>query len=414
MLASKLFSAIYVFGTALAIATTTLFALIYYVKVAPVYPESNRLKTYYLQYVENGDKDSEWKNVNNPSYPFVRDYLYNLKSASIVSAYANGGWDGDYVQLDGDDREIEVTVIRTDTAFFRLYEYDFLEGRPFTQEEFDSGVFSAVISDRLAMEIFGTAKNVVGKTFTFDYVKSRVCGVIREGSQMLPDSYAQVILPLTTVEDYDWESRPFVGGVYVTFVSDDGEALKKEIDEIARKFNSSSDGYEIGFLGQPYSHVFMAFNPNSYRETVSVKSILKKNLIVLLVLLLIPALNLSGLISSRMDMRSSEIGIRRSFGGTRWQLLKQVLWENLVLTLMGGVIGIVIVWGCLLSSSGRLLTLLDGKVYQELSTINLTPEILYAPVIFLVTFMLCVILNLLSALVPAWLSLRKPVISNIE
>ena len=46
MLANRLFSAIYICGTALAIATTTLFALIYYVKVAPIYPEFNRMKTY--------------------------------------------------------------------------------------------------------------------------------------------------------------------------------------------------------------------------------------------------------------------------------------------------------------------------------------------------------------------------------
>ncbi|MDE5625827.1 MAG: FtsX-like permease family protein, partial [Muribaculaceae bacterium] len=128
----------------------------------------------------------------------------------------------------------------------------------------------------------------------------------------------------------------------------------------------------------------------------------------------IPALNRSGLMSRRMDMRSSEIGIRRSFGGTRFQLLKQVLWENLVLTIFGGIVGLVIVWLGILTSAGQLLTLLDNSSYNQILSYNITPEILYAPAIFIVAFMLCVVLNILSALVPAWFSLRRPVISNIE
>ena len=44
----RLFTGIYVVGTALAIATTTAFAIIYYVKIAPVYPETQRNDTYYF------------------------------------------------------------------------------------------------------------------------------------------------------------------------------------------------------------------------------------------------------------------------------------------------------------------------------------------------------------------------------
>ena len=45
---NKLFTGIYVTGTALAIATTMIMAIVYYVKIAPVYPEVNRDRTLYL------------------------------------------------------------------------------------------------------------------------------------------------------------------------------------------------------------------------------------------------------------------------------------------------------------------------------------------------------------------------------
>lgn len=44
----KLFSTLYIAGTGLAIAMTMIIALVYYVKIAPVYPEVNRLNTLYL------------------------------------------------------------------------------------------------------------------------------------------------------------------------------------------------------------------------------------------------------------------------------------------------------------------------------------------------------------------------------
>lgn len=48
---NKLFSAIYIFGTALALATVTMFAVVMWNKVAPVYPEYNRAETAYIQTV---------------------------------------------------------------------------------------------------------------------------------------------------------------------------------------------------------------------------------------------------------------------------------------------------------------------------------------------------------------------------
>ena len=64
-------------------------------------------------------------------------------------------------------------------------------------------------------------------------------------------------------------------------------------------------------------------------------------------LLLVPAINLSGMISSRMDDRLAEMGIRKAFGANRKQLLNQVLWENLRLTCIGGLMGLIVSWGLL-------------------------------------------------------------------
>ena len=66
-----------------------------------------------------------------------------------------------------------------------------------------------------------------------------------------------------------------------------------------------------------------------------------KYVIIVLVLLLIPAINMSGITQSRMRKRMAEIGVRKAFGATRSELLTQVLYENLLQTLLGGVLGLI-------------------------------------------------------------------------
>ena len=59
-------------------------------------------------------------------------------------------------------------------------------------------------------------------------------------------------------------------------------------------------------------------------------------------ILLIPMINLSGMVGSRMEARMGEFGVRKSFGAWRGDVLQQITGENLLLTLLGGVLGLVL------------------------------------------------------------------------
>ncbi len=409
MFANKLFSAIYISGTALAIATTTLFAVIYYVKIAPIYPETNRMQTYYFRSVQWSEPASGRLMQSRLGYELVKDHLYKLKTATNVSATYEM-WDPQiYLQHPETLQEIKVTPRLTDPAFFKIYPFRFIEGKPFTEEDLSTGRRVAVITDCTARRMFGSETGAVGKTMKINFRDFRVVGVIESGSSLMSDSYADVMMPYSTEKGYDLDREAFVGSMVVTITASDGDALRKEISEIARRRNNSQSRYEVDFFDYPKSHLAWAVNPSNVEDYVSWKSILRQNLLVVLVLLVVPALNLSGLISSRMEMRSSELGVRRSFGATRPRLLGQVLWENLLLTMVGGVVGLMIVWTALWATSGSLLTLLNEEVNPTATASALSSDILFAPAVFAAAFLLCVILNLLSAMIPAWISVRKQV-----
>lgn len=408
----RLFSAIYIGGTALAIATTTIFVIMYFVKIAPVYPEYNRSRTFYVNRAQMANKGGGYSQ-SMISYNFAHDNVKTLRDADMVSLYINTQWE-DFYATDSQGRpDIKVFNKPTDPEFFKVYDYDFIDGAPFTQVDLDNKSHVAVITDALAEKAFGTTEGVVGKDIAINFVDYKVRGVVRAASSLTSASFADIFTPYTTYPGYDEEWRANLGHFAAIVVSDDGESLKTQMQEIERRYNTSQDEFELNIYTQPKDHLNQTFN-YYMNEDFSVFKMFKGLIMILLVMLLVPALNLSGMISSRMEMRSAELGVRKSFGATRGALLGQVLWENLLLTVLGGLVGLVLC-GCMLwATSGDILSLANDK-YDSLNgpaTVNL--DMFLSPWIFLISFGLCVLLNLLSALIPAGISLRRPIVTSLK
>ena len=86
----KLFSCIYILGTALAIAFTMVMAVVYYAKLADIAPEVNRSRTVYLQgMVKRSVQDTLRRQSTSYTATEVKEWLYTLKSAEVVSATIN-------------------------------------------------------------------------------------------------------------------------------------------------------------------------------------------------------------------------------------------------------------------------------------------------------------------------------------
>ena len=150
----KLFSTIYIFGTALALASTTVAVVVLNSMIAPVYPEYNRLQSAFISQIqlEVGDTGSYQYSM---SYDLVRDQIYTLKNATEVSAYMQP-WNESYITPADGGLELPVTIKPVDPAFFEVYNFRFLAGRPISREEFESGLPVAVIGENTARETFGS------------------------------------------------------------------------------------------------------------------------------------------------------------------------------------------------------------------------------------------------------------------
>ena len=426
----RLFSGIYIVGTALAIAFTMVMAVVYYIKLAPIYPEANRARTVYFEGLcieaDNGGKGQtgfsskafeEWF-LNSPNIEYCSPTLLAAGTGKTLGKCHT-------FVVRGKDDYVDVVRNEVNADYFKIYEYDFVSGRAFTSKEVDDNEKVCVISDALAERLFGKGVEAVGKTVEVESgPEVRVVGVFRGGSQLAPDSYADIIYPLLNgvVMGIPYQ------GLYsiVATVKDDDHlrALKQELDDVAARTQQAHpevlDLFSFGgaakkklVLTQDMDthpmHVLKTENREGSLSTVTGWQLVKHYAGIIFVLLFVPALNLCGIVAGRMERRSAEMAVRKTFGARRLTLLSQVVAENLVLTTIGGIIGLVLSWLAIYGMRREIL----GMFFDN-STLSTAPivegEMLFAPTLFVGAFAAILLLNLLAAVVPAWWSLRKPIV----
>ncbi len=407
----KLFSGIYILGTALAIAFTMVIAVVYYAKLADIAPEVNRSRTVYVKgMAKRAVNDTlKWEQTGYTATQ-VKEWLYTLKSAEVVSATVNGSrYSSDRQYLKCDNHKLVPVVTRmVDANFFKVYQFNFVYGRPFTQEEclnenyyIENATMPAVISRDIAEQAFGKDVDPVGKTLNYGFI-IRIVGVIEPTSSIMEESFGQLFLAL------DQEAEQ------VIVVLKEGctvQDLEKELTEIAHKRSVSDKEWDYFLHGimLPHAQLKMGGDGGLHSWSAIFKSFFPK----VFVLLLVPALNLSGLVAARMRRRVAEMGVRKAFGAKRRTLLTQVIAENLVLTLCGGFVGLVITW-LLLYVFRSWLFFAVGNTAFTLPEPTVDGEMLFSPLIFVIGLAVCIVLNLMAALIPALLSLRNPIVESMN
>lgn len=417
------YTVLYVVGVMLAMMFTMTMAMVLYVRIAPVYPENNRQNT---SYIANIMMRSDGMAMGGQISQFPYDeWISKLKNVEHIALTCDSHRSFAKSTDGTPDFEIPVKFVRGD--FFKIYDFELVAGRMFTDEEADAEApRAAMITDRLAERLFGGAEQAIGQTVTVDYYDNHVVGVVRGASVLTKDSYAQMYRPMG--KQYygpnGFGRGDFTGPNSVVITTRDAaqaKALDEEMKTLIHKINNSDilldpDGqrWELQIVNQPIAHWRYVVSPDIHNSD-SLNGMLWIYAVIVLVLLIVPAINLSGLIGGRMDTRLSELGIRKTYGATRSSLLGQVMFENLLLTLVGAVLGMAGAWILVTSCRRWIFSIFDSNPapVPEWADVAVNPDMLFAPALFGVMLAICLIVNLLSAIVPAWLYMRKPIVSSL-
>ena len=404
----RLFTGIYIAGTAASIAMAMTIFVILYIKLGPLYPEENRNR---IVVAENVIMKSNGKTfgtkLNETSIETIRNESKYLKASTEREA-------NEHIErlilTDDGRKEKKLAPAYVDSHFWEVFNFKFISGRPFTKQEEHNAV--AVVTASLAEELYYNT-DVVGKDIYIDTLRYSIVGVVEEQRTCVENNLSggKIFAPIHHSNYYGKSDAKTMGYHRLIMLAESPEhcdSLKHEVENIYNRYIQEFAQNKMAYELKAYKHwqlSFRAFNDEGFLETVV------KYLYILLAFLFIPALNLSGLISSRMKSRMMEVGVRKAYGATNREIIAQVLWENLLLTLIGAALGFILSYFFVYKNCDWVVTLFDSRIMSK--NIELTANVIFNPIIISIVLLISFVLNIASALLPTLFALKKNIIQSL-
>jgi len=244
--------------------------------------------------------------------------------------------------------EPERLNLRMATApLFSLLGVNATLGRTFLAEEDRAGGAPvAVLSYGLWQRRFGGSRDILGKSITLDSQPCTIVGVLPSGFELLQP--ADVFLPFTPWAKTLPDDRNWHPGIFVIGRLKDGisrEQARTEMVGITKRLEEQYPIYNTGISADVV---------NLQEQLVQgVRPALLLLLGAVAAVLLIACVNVANLLLARAASRGREVAIRTSMGATRWRVTRQLITESLLLSLVGGALGLLFAW----ASLGPLLKL---------------------------------------------------------
>jgi len=363
------------------------------------YPEINRDRSLYINFLQQRSSKYGFTQNSPASYYYMQHYVATLKTPEKVGISTLFSSVNTYVN----NKKLVVNVKYTNEDFWNVLEFQFLEGKPYSQQQIDNGERVAVMSEDLKNDYFGDEPKVVGKLIEADNVQYRVAGVIKSVPITMLASYADLYAPYTTSK-MDYKKNELTGmysAIILAHSKDDIPKIQQEYQGVVSKikpenkdmdlFVSHADTYLKSFTRQMTSHP---------EDDSGVEIIIGAISIFVLFFMMLPTLNLININISRILERSSEIGVRKAFGASSKTLVWQFIIENIILTFFGSVLGLVFSFIAL-----QIINNSDLIANIHL-TINFT--VLFCALIA------CLLFGLLSGVYPAWRMSRLQVVTALK
>ncbi|HVW97256.1 MAG TPA: FtsX-like permease family protein [Mucilaginibacter sp.] len=394
----KFFTFISLFG--ISFTLTILLVLTAFIDkvVGDSYPDKKRDRSLYISRISQVGKNAT---QSGPvSYYFLDHYVRTLKTP--VKIAISSGFNGTNTYVN--NKKIAVNYKYTNADFWDVLEYNFIEGKPFNKQQIDNEDKVAVISEDMKKEYFGEdVGSVVGKYIEADNVKYRVTGVIKSVPVTSYMLYSDIYLPYTVAKDKGYKTNKNYGGYYYGILLAKSKSDVQKMHEEYEQMVSRLPVEDKKNFTNVYSHAnsyIKAYVDTGDEKRSGTFIVITAISIFALILMILPTLNLVNINITRIMERSSEIGVRKAFGASSRTLVYQFIVENIILTLLGGILGVVL-------SFIALQILNNAHLIANLElTINFT--------VLFIGLLVCLFFGLLSGVYPAWRMSKLNVVTALK
>ncbi|WP_320113294.1 ABC transporter permease [Draconibacterium orientale] len=228
------------------------------------------------------------------------------------------------------------TIYGVNASYLDIRKYELKDGRIFTDKEIKSLAKVCIVGQTVVENVFNNNVDPIGQTIRFGGIPLKVIGVLKEKGEngMGMDQDDMIIAPYTSVQRR-MLAITHIQSIYASAVSEEqSEAAIAEIETILRRQHKLQEGDDDDF------------EVRSQAEMVEMVSSVTDMLTLLLgavagISLLVGGIGIMNIMFVSVTERTKEIGLRMSVGGRGFDILMQFLIEAVLLSILGGIIGII-------------------------------------------------------------------------
>ncbi len=329
-----------------------------------------------------------WKYVNRP-LPKYEEIAFIKQRSQLASHLA-------YNVNNAGTVEYKNSVLQGVTFYGITEEQNFIQpiviqyGRYISSSEFVAGSSVVILGYSNAEKLFIKAELAVGKEVILNSKKAKVIGVIKkEGKNFIGWDYDQcIMLPYRFIRNIFDEKRSnaFImamakEGISSIAFKDELEGVMRSIRKLSPKTEDNFSLNDVSGFSDQVSSVFVSINIGGWA--------------IGLLSLIVGAFGIANIMFVTVKERTSMIGLKKALGAKRRSILLEFLLEAAIICIMGGLIGLLLVY---------ILTVVLSNVFNF--------PVFISPGILTLAISMCIIIGILAGIIPASIAARlDPVVA---
>ncbi len=268
------------------------------------------------------------------------------------------------------NKNTQTTIYGVSEEYLSIRKLEVLSGRVFNANETRSMAKVCILGQTVVENLFGAGADPVGLSIRIKNLPFLVIGVLKDKGEsgMGLDQDDLIIAPYTTVQRR-LAAIDYINGIYASATSEEkSPAAMSEVEDILRRTHKLKESTENDFRVMSQSELLKTITSITDIMTYLLGAIAG-------ISLLVGGIGIMNIMFVSVTERTREIGLRMSIGGRGKDIMKQFLAESIILSILGGVMGVVF---------GYLLARLAGSLMSSQAIVKTQSVVLAFIVCFVI------------------------------